>query len=179
MQEWPCHTRDERVPQYSPDAFRQGAVGIEVVLGATVQVQDGWAERPAAGSRQHHPVHLGRQPDGANLVLGPVQQLDERLDRRPYRGPPLFGIRLGPPRTRAGHPYGRRSSCQLVTGVVEEDRLDRPRAQVDPEGTATFARRLAHSSPLLSRHHEMLRYSARKLRVPAEPKGFVSKEVVP
>ena len=108
-------------------ALDLGALGH----GAAVVPQDRRAQHPVVMVEADRPVHLPREPDAAQP--GEPMLARQRRDRRLDAPPPILGVLLRPAGMRAADAQALARLPDELLVTVEEDGLDRGRADVDPE----------------------------------------------
>ena len=110
----------------------RGARARARARGAAVVPQDRRTQHRIVRVEQHGAVHLPGQADPRATASSRLPD-DSARTAVLCRAPPIVGVLLGPQRARAGQRERRRSLADEGAILVDEDRLDARRAEIDAE----------------------------------------------
>ena len=135
-----------RIARDCPQQAAQPLLDLPALLRrARVIPENGGTQRLVLPVQQDEPVHLAGEADAlhpAVLQRRRCRQLTERFDRSPH---PILGILLAPARLGACERIFTRGFGGYAALPVDEQRLDRARAQVNPDNELRHGRSL-HSA---------------------------------
>ena len=116
---------------------------------AAVVPQDGVAKRLVVGAQRDERMHLARQADRRHLCVRFGGGLPNFAERLLHGGDPAVRRLLAEAGSRAERRMRHRSAGEQPLPVVDEDRLDRRRADVDAEEAhrRSCAARSARAAP--------------------------------